>query len=108
MACRPTTGGAGGGPARLSPAGFEQALREATASILGHAFGPRTVLIPDLRRALDARITREEFDRGLRRLRQEGSIDLVRHGHPEFLRLQEVQDALPEGEEVLYLLRWLK
>ena len=108
MASRPPTTDAGDGSTVLSPAAFELALREAMASIQGHGFGPRTALIPDLRRALGARATREEFDQGLRRLRDEGSIDLAPHAHPEFLGTHELQDALPEGEAVLYLLRWLK
>jgi len=108
MASRPPTPDAGSGSTGLSPAGFEQALREATASVQGHGFGPRTALIPDLRRAIGARATRKEFDQGLRRLREEGSIGLERHTHPEFLSPYEVQDALPEGQSLLYLLRWLK
>lgn len=108
MASRPPTADAGGGSIGLSAAGFEQALRDATASIQGHGFGPRTALIPDLRRALGARATREEFDQGLRRLRDDGTIDLEPHAHPEFLAPHEVQGALPEGEGVLYLLRWLR
>ena len=99
---------AGSGSAGLSPAEFEQALREATASLESHGFGPRTALIPDLRRALARRVSREEFDQGLRRLREEGSISLAPHAHPEFLGPYEVQDAFSEGESVLYLLRWLK
>lgn len=108
MASRPPTANAGSGSAGMSPAEFEQALREATASMPSPGFGPRTALIPDVRRALGARATREEFDQGLRRLREEGSIALAPHAHPEFLSPFEVQDALPEGQSLLYLLRWLK
>jgi hypothetical protein len=58
----------------MSTAEFEQALREATTSMQGRGFGPRTALIPDLGRALPARVERDEFDQGLRRLREEGSV----------------------------------
>jgi hypothetical protein len=92
----------------MPPAQFELALREASASMRSHGFGPRTAVIPDLRRALRARVTREEFDQGLRRLREQGSIGLAPHAHPEFLSPFEAQDALPEGQALLYLLRWLK
>jgi len=108
MARRPPTADAGSGSTGMAPAEFEQALREATASTLSHGFGPRTALIPDLRRALRARATREAFDQGLRRLREEGSIGLEPHAHPEFLSPFEVEDALSEGQSLLYLLRWLK
>ena len=108
MVSRPPPARAGGGDARLSPAGFEQALREATASIQGHGFGPRTALIPDLRRTVGPVVTREEFDPGLRRLREEGSIGIEPHAHPELLDPFEAQDALVEGQSLLYLLRWLK
>lgn len=106
MASRPPT--VGSASAGMSPAEFEQALREATASLQSHGFGPRTALIADLRRALGRQVSREEFDQGLRRLREEGSICLAPHAHPEFLSPLEAQDALPEGEALLYLLRWLR
>jgi hypothetical protein len=108
MASPPPTTGAGSGSAVTSPAEFDQELREATASMPRHVFGPQTAPIPDLRRALRARATREEFDRGLRRLREEGSVGLAPHAHPECLRPHEVADALSEGGAVLCLLRWLK
>ena len=108
MASRPPSTNAGSVGAGMSPAELEQALREATASMQRHDFGPRTAKIRDLRHALGGRVSREEFDQGLRRLREEGSIGLAPHAHPEFLGLREVQDALSEGESVLYLLRWLK
>ena len=73
MASRPSTADAGSGSAGMSPAEFEQALREATASSQSHGFGPRTALIPDLRHALGRQASRREFDQGLRRLREEGS-----------------------------------
>jgi hypothetical protein len=105
MASDHTTDGRGGG---LSPSEFEQALREATAGSECRGFGPRTAPIPDLRRALRGRITRDEFDQGLRHLRQEAIVDLAPHGHPEFLSVSEAQGAMQEGGSVLYLLRWLK
>lgn len=108
MASRPPTADAGSGSAGMSPAEFEQALRKAAASSQSHGFGPRSALIPDLRRALGDRVSREEFDNGLRRLREEGSIGLEPHAHPEFLDLPEVEDALEEDGSLLYLLRWLK
>ena len=108
MASQPPAADAGSGSAGMSPAELEQALREATASMQSHGFGPRTALIPDLRRALGRQVSRAEFDQGLRRLREEGSIGLAPHAHPEFLSPFEVQDALPEGRALLYLLRWLK
>jgi hypothetical protein len=108
MASRPPTPHAGSGSASMSPAEFEQALREATASTQSHGFGPRAAPIPDLRRAVGRGVRRGEFDQGLRRLQEEGSIGLEPHAHPEFLSPFEVQDALPEGPSLLYLLRWLK
>jgi hypothetical protein len=92
----------------MSPADFEQALRAATASNQSHGFGPRTARIPDLRHALGGKVSRGEFNQGLRRLRDGGSVGLEAHAHPEFLSPFEVQDALPEGEALLYLLRWLR
>ena len=109
MADQPSPREVGHGGLRLSPAAFEQALREATATVQGRASGPgAAALIPELRRAIGARVTREEFDQGLRRLLQDGTIILAPHAHPEFLSPQEVEDALPRGEVVLYLVRWLK
>ena len=108
MASRPPLGDAGSGSAVMSPAEFDQALREATASMQAHGFGPQTALIPDLRRALSARVTREGFDQGLRRLREERRVGLEQHAHPELLGPHEVQDALPGGQSILYVLRWLK
>lgn len=94
--------------AGMSPADFEQALREATASLQTHGFGPRTAVIPELRRALRARTPRERFDQGLRRLRDEECVRLEPHAHPELLSSFEAQDALAEGEALLYLLLWLR
>jgi hypothetical protein len=108
MASRPPTTDAGSGSAAMSAAEFEQALRETTASVRSYGYGPRTALIPDLRRALGGRVNREEFDQGLRRLREEGSIGLEPHAHPEFLGPSEIQGGFPEGQSLLYLLRWLK
>jgi hypothetical protein len=92
----------------MSPDEFERAVREATTSLESRGFGPRTALIPDLRRALGRRVSRGEFDEGLRLLRHEAIVDLAPHGHPELLTLSEVRDALQGGGSVLYLLRWLK
>jgi len=108
MASRPPTGDSGSGSAGMSLAEFEQALREATASLRSHGLRGRPALIPGLRRALGRRVSREQFDQGLRGLREGGSICLEPHAHPEFLSPSEVQDALLEGPSLLYLLRWLK
>lgn len=108
MTGQPQAADAGDRGTRLSPDGFEQALRDATTAVQGHVLGPPAALIPELRRAMGRRATREEFDQGLRRLLQDGTIVLAPHAHPEFLSPQEVEDALPRGEVVLYLLRWLK
>jgi hypothetical protein len=108
MPSRPPTSDAGSGGAGMTPAEFEQALREATASGQSHGLGPRTALIPDLRLALGRQVSREDFDHGLRRLREEATIGLEPHAHPGVLSPVEVQDALPEGQSLLYLLRWLK
>ena len=108
MASRPPPADANSGSAGMSPSEFEQVLRVATASRQSHGFGPRTALIPNLRRALGNRVSRDEFDEGLRRLREEGNIGLAPHAHPEFLDLPEVEDALEEDGSLLYLLRWLK
>jgi hypothetical protein len=108
MASRPPTTDAGTGSAAMSAVEFEQALREATASVPSYGYAPRTALIPDLRRALVGRVSREEFDQGLRRLREAGGVGLEPHAHPEFLSPSEVQGGLPEGQSLLYLLRWLK
>jgi hypothetical protein len=108
MASPPQATDARSASAALSQAEFEQVLREATASIRHHGFGPRSVPVPILRRAIGARATREEFDQALRRLREAGSIALEPHAHPEYLSFSQVQDALPEGQSLLYVLRWLK
>ena len=89
-------------------AGFERILRDAAASVPRQGFGPRTAVIADLRRALGTQVTRQEFDRGLRQLREEGCIGLEAHAHPDLLTPSEVQDALPDGSSVLYLIRWLR
>lgn len=92
----------------LSPAEFEQALRKATAFSQRHGFGPRSAKIRDLRRFLGGSVSREAFDDGLRRLQNEGIVELAPHGHPELLTLSDVREALQEGASVLYLLRWLE
>ena len=99
---------AGRSGASLAPTELERALREATASMQAHGFGPRTALISDLRRAIGRQVSREEFDKGLCRLRGEGVIALVPHAHPECLGPFEVQDGLAEGQSLLYLLHWRK
>lgn len=110
MASRPPSAEAvdGNGSVRMSPAEFEQALRAATVSHPSPGFGPRTALIPDLRRALAGTVNRADFDQGLRRLRNEGSIALRSHAHPEFLSPFEVQELLLDGETLLFLIRWLR
>jgi hypothetical protein len=108
MASRPPIADGDRGRAGLSSAEFDRALREATASLHGRGFRPSTARIPELRRALRDRATREEFEEGLRRLRDEGTVGLEPHAHPELLAAHEVQDALPEGRSILYVLRWLK
>jgi hypothetical protein len=105
MADHPPTEVLGAG---MAPAEFEEALLEATASLRDHGLGGRAALIPALRRVLGRRVSRGEFEQGLRRLREDGSIALEPHAHPEFLSPSEVQDALHEGSSLLYLLRWLK
>ncbi len=108
MDSRPPTVDAGIGSAARSPAEFVQALREATASSRRHGFGPHTAKIADLRHVLGGRVSREDFDQGLRRLHHEAIVELAPHGHPELLTLSEVRDALEDGGSILYLLRWLK
>lgn len=108
MASRPTTADRGSGTATLSATEFEQALRQATAVVRSHGFGPWSAPIPELRRALGTRVSRGEFDQGLCRLRDDGTIGLEPHAHPDCLGSIEIQDALAEGPSLLYLLRWLK
>ena len=104
----PTGMDPGSGSASMSSAEFEQALRDAAASMQTHGFGPRTAVIPDLRRALGGRVSRQEFDQELRRLQQGAIVELTPHAHPELLSASKDQDALHDGGSVLYLLRWLK
>ena len=108
MASRPPTADARSGSGGMSPAEFAQTLRDATASSQRHGLGPGTARIRDLRHALGGKVSRDGFEQGLRRLQHEGIVELVLHGHPELLTLSEVQDALPQGGVVFYLLRWLK
>lgn len=108
MASRPPTTDAGSGSAAVSAAEFEQALREATASSQKHGLGPHTAKIRDLRRFLGGSVSREALDQALRRLQNEGIVELAPHAHPELLTLSDVREGLQEGGAVLYLLRWLK
>ena len=103
-----TTADAESGRPGMSPTEFEQALRDATASMQRHGFGPRTAVIPDLRRALGGRVSRQEFDQELRRLQQGAIVELTPHAHPELLSASKDRDALHDEGSVLYLLRWLK
>lgn len=66
------------------------------------------VPIPDLRRALDARVPRGAFDTHLLRLHQEGVVDLMPHHHPASLTEERRRDALQHTSAgLLYFLRWL-
>jgi len=108
MAGRPSTADAGRGSADLSPAEFERALREATASMPRHDLGPAAARIPDLRRALHGRIDKEGFDRGLLQLREAGTVALRPHAYPTSLDPSDVEDAFQEGHSLLFFLHWLK
>ena len=85
---------------------FEQALREATTSLGSRGLGPQTTVIGDMRRALAGRVSPDEFDDGLRRLRA-GAVVFEAHSRPDLLSPLETRQSLQEGEALWYLLRWL-
>jgi len=60
MASGPPAVNQGNGNMALSPAEFERALSQATVSTRDHGFGPRAAPIPELRRALGRRVSRED------------------------------------------------
>ena len=87
---------------------FEHAMREATASAAGHGLAPGSARIPELRRALRGRCTKDQFETYLCRLKRDGIVLLEAHAHPASLAPSDAEDALNDGERLLYFLRWLK
>jgi hypothetical protein len=64
--------------------------------------------IPDLRRSLGDRVSREEFDHLVMRLHADGLIHLMSHVDPESLSDDRVTDCLCDDTGLLlYWLRWL-
>ena len=64
--------------------------------------------IPELRRSLEGRISREEFDSFVMRLHGEGLVHLMSHVDPESLPDETVAACLSdETGLLLYWLRWL-
>jgi hypothetical protein len=64
--------------------------------------------IPDLRRSLADRISREEFDDLVLRLHADGLVHLMSHVEPESLPSDTIADCLCDGTGLLlYWLRWL-
>ena len=108
MASDPSPSGTRGESGAMSYQDFEHALREATASAAGHGLAPGSALIGELRRALRGRCTKHLFETYLCRLERAGIVLLEAHAHPDSLAPSDVEDALNDGERLLYFLRWLK
>jgi len=99
-----TTGESG----TMSCEDFENALREATASAAGHGLAPGSARIPELRRALRGRCTKDQFETYLCHLKRDGIVLLEAHADPASLAAFDVADGLKDGSRLLYFLRWLK
>ena len=64
--------------------------------------------IPDVRRSLGERVSREEFDTFVMRLHAEGLVHLMSHVDPDKLADQTIADCLCDDTGLLlYWLRWL-
>ena len=84
---------------------FKAQVREASQRG-GPAIG--LVAIPDLRRALGERATRQEFDGFVMRLHADGLVHLMSHVDPHSLSADTLRDCLTdETGLLLYWLRWL-
>ena len=84
---------------------FKAEVREGS-QLGGPAVG--LVAIPDLRRALDGRASRPEFDGFVLRLHADGLVHLMSHVEPDSLTANTLRDCLTdETGLLLYWLRWL-
>jgi len=84
---------------------FKAEVREASQRG-GPAVG--LVAIPELRRTLGERASREEFDGYVLRLHAEGLVHLMSHVEPDSLTADTLRDCLTdETGLLLYWLRWL-
>jgi hypothetical protein len=108
MASDPSPSGTLGESGAMSYEEFEHVLREATASAAGHGLAPGSARISELRRALRGRCMKDLFETYLCRLKRDGILLLEAHAHPASLAPSDVEDALNDGERLLYFLRWLK
>jgi hypothetical protein len=84
---------------------FKGEVREA-----GQRGGPSIglVAIPDLRRELGDRTSRQEFDAFVLRLHADGLVHLMSHVEPDSLPADAIRDCLcDETGLLLYWLRWL-
>ena len=108
MASDPNPSGTPGVSGAMSYEDFERALREATASAAGHGLVPGSARIPEPRRALRGRCTKDRFETYICRLKREGIVSLEAHADPASLAASDVADGLKDGSCLLYFLRWLK
>lgn len=84
---------------------FKAEVREASQRG-GPAIG--LVAVPDLRRTVGERLTREEFDAFVLRLHGDGLVHLMSHVDPDSLSPETLRDCLvDETGLLLYWLRWL-
>jgi hypothetical protein len=84
---------------------FQAEVREAS-----QRGGPSIGLlpIPELRRSLGERISREDFDGFVMRLHAEGRVHLMSHVEPGSLSGETLADCLSDDTGLLlYWLRWL-
>lgn len=87
---------------------FQSAAREAYGRLdqTGHTLG--LVPIPELRRALAGRVTRDLFDSYLLQMHRERAISLLAHHDPASLPEDRRSDALQHPTAgLLYFVRWL-
>jgi hypothetical protein len=85
---------------------FQAEVREASQRSGGPSIG--LLPIPELRRSLGERISREDFDGFVMRLHAEGRVHLMSHVDPGSLSAQTIGDCLcDETGLLLYWLRWL-
>ena len=84
---------------------FQAEVREASQRD-GPAVG--LVALPDLRRKLGDRTSRQEFDAFILRLHADGLVHLMSHVDPDSLSADTLRDCLSDGTGLLlYWLRWL-
>jgi DNA-binding HxlR family transcriptional regulator len=97
------------GAVEMSYEAFRAVARDAFWNLdqTGRTLG--LVPIPDLRRAMGDRVSRQAFDEHLLRLHRDGVVHLMPHDHPASLADERRRDSVPHSTAgLLYFVRWLE